>query len=329
MLFSVVASATLTANAEVNWRLQAGGMYQKTWDFQKFSDYGSESLDKCGDYNLGLGVFLQIPLGKTSPFFIETGLGWLYKPQLSVSEEFDFSSENFVNNYPRSKDYIDYGKVSILEIPVKFGYAYRLNKRSQLEFAVGPYISSAVRYEYGDTWGAGLVVSAAYRYRKMSYGISWENPVFYNGPRDQYRNTFQVTIGFNFGLGAMRRWNWDNILTGMEIVGGVMQSTANTMAAAGGSNSYDSYSGSSSSSSSSSSSRSSASSGKMSTSEYEAYKTDRRTYERYESQLASHYAGNQTMSAQSVQDAKKAMKRIREKWTKRGQNFTKSPYDTL
>ena len=71
-------------------------------------------------------------------------------------------------------------------------------------------------------------VSVAYRYKKMSYGLSWENPVFYNGPRDHYKNTFQVTIGLNFGLGAMRNWDWDAIASAAGAIGNTLEGVSAT-----------------------------------------------------------------------------------------------------
>lgn len=54
------------------------------------------------------------------------------------------------------------------------------------------------------------------------------------------------------------------------------------------------------------------------------YNRDKKTYERYDSQLSSHYAGNQTMSPSSVDKAKREMKRLREKWEAQGKSFPHS-----
>lgn len=59
-------------------------------------------------------------------------------------------------------------------------------------------------------------------------------------------------------------------------------------------------------------------------SEQTAYNRDKHTYERYDSQLAAHFAGNQTMSASSVRDAQNSMRSIRAKWESRGKSFPRS-----
>ncbi len=59
-------------------------------------------------------------------------------------------------------------------------------------------------------------------------------------------------------------------------------------------------------------------------SEQTTYNRDKRTYERYDSQLAAHFAGNQTMSASSVRDAQNSMRSLRAKWESRGKSFPRS-----
>lgn len=60
-------------------------------------------------------------------------------------------------------------------------------------------------------------------------------------------------------------------------------------------------------------------------SEQTAYNRDKKTYERYDSQLAAHFTGNQTMSPSSVKDAQDSMRTIRAKWESRGKSFFRSP----
>ena len=139
----LLALCHLDGRSEVNWRLQVGGMYERPYELGFIEDNGK--VGRKSSFNVGGGLYLQIPLGKTSPLYIETGLGYLYKPQLSVSEDFDFTPTNFADKWPESSNYVDYGMVSILEIPVKLGYTLRLNEVSQLEFGAGPYVSSAIK----------------------------------------------------------------------------------------------------------------------------------------------------------------------------------------
>lgn len=66
----------------------------------------------------------------------------------------------------------------------------------------------------------------------------------------------------------------------------------------------------------------------FSLSEQTSYNRDKKTYERYDSQLSSHFAGNQVMSQSAVESAQKEMARIRTKWTSRGKSFPKFPNET-
>lgn len=67
---------------------------------------------------------------------------------------------------------------------------------------------------------------------------------------------------------------------------------------------------------------------KFSLSEQTNYNNDKKTYERYDSQLASHFAGNMVMSKSSVENAQQEMKRLRTKWTNKGKSFPKSSNET-
>ncbi|MBD5268015.1 MAG: hypothetical protein HDS45_00210 [Bacteroides sp.] len=67
---------------------------------------------------------------------------------------------------------------------------------------------------------------------------------------------------------------------------------------------------------------------KFSLSEQTNYNNDKKTYERYDSQLASHFAGNIVMSKSSVEKAQQEMKRLRTKWINKGKSFPKSSNET-
>lgn len=63
---------------------------------------------------------------------------------------------------------------------------------------------------------------------------------------------------------------------------------------------------------------------KSSLNEQTNYNRDKKTYERYDSQLSSHFAGNQTMSESSVRDAQNCMRSLRTKWESKGKSFPRS-----
>lgn len=320
----IIASMSVNAFALVNWQFQFGGMYGKRYGAGgelRFNNDGK--LIKENDYSLKGAILLQIPLSHTSPLFIETGLG--YRNNLILSEyDRKFNSEI-------TKDQAtDFGvnRGHFMELPLKLGYKLKLNNKSAVDFGVGPYLNvAAYGYEDSGYLNAGLNLSAAYRYRCMSYGVEWQNPIFINGSHNYYKNSFMVTIGVNI-RGRKINVDWEKLANALDATGSAMQTMIsayeNTTNDAEVDDSY------SSSPNNFGSQTSAATSGnKFSLSEQQAYNSDKRTYERYDSQLSSHYAGNQTMSLNSVTQAKRKMKQLREKWTKRGKSWTKSQYDTL
>lgn len=324
MLVSIIIGAA-EGYAEVNWRFEIGGMYQRLWDFENFHE-GDEELKHKSGGNFGAGLYLQIPFGRTKSFFIETGFAALAKPMLEVVDGYEFSEREYISN-PMLRNYVSQTDlVTVLEIPVKFGYRYRLNEKSSLEASVGVYGSHHM--EYGESpFAVGLTASVAYRYRIMSYGVSWQNPLFYNGVRDMYKNTFQVNIGINFSLGGMRNWDWETIGNVAGAMSNTLQETNNQINAmrANTSSQSDYSQGYSSGSKSSGSASGSGNSGKgFSASEQTSYNTDKRTYEMYDRQLASHFAGNQTMSESARKSMQQKMKGLRERWEKRGKSFPHS-----
>lgn len=308
--------------AEVNWLFQIGGMYR--------NQYGSSNglLEKASTYDASTGLFLQIPLSNSKPFFIETGLGYHRKLVISQFGEYDFRSGNFqdiINEYGAYYygQYFDYGYRDIIELPVKFGYKLKLNEKNSFFFAAGPYAGA----DFNSDYYAGVNASVAFRHRSMSFGFQWQNPVFYNGPKDYYTNSFQVTIGINFRIGKI---NTDALLTGLNATSAVLGTMTDTYMQyqdmrnqANGDYSSDDSSYSTGSSSGSGSS----SGGKgFSLSEQQAYNRDKATYERYDSELAKFFAGNAPNYDKA--GAQRKMKQLREKWEKKGKSWTKVPNET-
>lgn len=89
-------------------------------------------------------------------------------------------------------------------------------------------------------------------------------------------------------------------------------------------NNISSESAASSYSVTSASTKSTSSLNKTSISEQTSYNRDKKTYERYDSQLASHFAGNQTMNSSSVKNAQSNMRSLRLKWENKGKSFPHS-----
>ena len=322
MIIGVAMLTGINAAAQVNWRSQIGGMYSKK--------YGMYSLDeKSGSGELSGAILLQIPVKQQ--FFIETGLGWRHKLVLCQAEDCKFDPDNY--NY---KDF-DSDFADFLELPIKAGYKLQLNEKNAFDFGFGPYLSLAFNKPEcfnNSSFSAGLNASVAFRHRCMSFGVSWQNPIFKNGLNDYHRNSVTVTIGINV---KGRKPNWDKIMDGLSVAGAVLEGATQVASAFTGNSSTSETMMSSSSSTNNSSS----------STNYEAQ------YRQWEKRAESHYnsltniglsveskkaaagstmgsmnSGNYVSMKKSLREAQKQMKSIRTKAAKDGVIIPQSKWET-
>lgn len=314
MIIGVAMLMGINAAAQVNWQFQIGGMYSKK--------YGESLSEKRGSVELSGAILLQIPVKQQ--FFIETGLGWRNKLVLSQAEDYKFDPDN--SNYKDFEGYI----ANFLELPIKAGYKLQLNEKNAIDFGFGPYLSLAFNkpeYFNKSSFSAGLNASVAFRHRCMSFGVSWQNPIFKNGLNDYHRNSVTVTIGINF---KGRKPNWDKIMDGLSIAGAVLEGATQVASA---------FTGNSSTSETMMSSSSSTN--------YEAQ------YRQWEKRAESHYnsltniglsveskkaaagstmgsmnGGNYVSMKKSLREAQKQMKSIRTKAAKDGVIIPQSKWET-
>ena len=158
----------------------------------------------------------------------------------------------------------------------------------------------------------------------MSFGVSWQNPIFKNGLNDYHRNSVTVTIGINF---KGRKPNWDKIMDGLSVAGAVLEGATQVASAFTGNSSTSETMMSSSSSTNYSSS----------STNYEAQ------YRQWEKRAESHYnsltniglsamgsmnGGNYVSMKKSLREAQKQMKSIRTKAAKDGVIIPQSKWET-
>lgn len=356
LLLAIVVLISQSASGKVTWYFQAGGIWgtrvrYSEVEYKPISVVGPWSVvvpqkdwkdfrnGIKNSYEIATGLYLQIPL-KAKNIFIDTGLGYRYKNIISC---FDLDiSEQFRNNGTYKLLSPERAGHSV-EIPVRLGYQINLNEKNSFQFKLGPYISY-VFYEFGDAdyYGysgyinntkfyntqhaspisVGLSPSIMYKHRAIAIGATMNSACFYNGPRDVKNTTFNLVLAIHFGS-----WNWDAIADGLSVAGNVLGTVSDTYMQIqnnGGSSDYYNSSDYDDTNYSNSSSGSSSGSNGKSLSEQQSYNTDKRTYERYDSQLSSHFAGNQKMSSSSVRQAQKKMKDLRQKWERKGRSFPHS-----
>lgn len=357
ILLIAAVLATTSAYGQVTWYLEAGGIWGSSDMNKEYPHYTTGSGTFISDeywnenykqtltsgYEISAGLYIQIPL-KGHQMFLDTGLGWKSKNVISVRDA-NLNYNNVGLDFEDHK-FIDYqGRINFLELPLRFGYQLNLNAKNSFQFKIGPYISYAINNLQND-WAdyaiygkpkeslspvsVGLSPSIMFKHRRLAVGATLNTPCFFNGPRAYKSTSFNLVVAIH--LGSMSGWDWDAIADGLDKASQAMGAVSNTlMEMQNNSQSYDgnsSYDESSSYSKSSASSSSKSSSGdKYNVSEQRACNTDKRTYSNYESQLASHFAGNRTMTSSEVRNAQSKMRQLRNKWVKKGYSFSKSPYE--
>lgn len=319
---------TLTSEARTNWRFYLGGMYAKGFNadnlFWNWNSDGVIEFDKSADvptngsYSVWAGMDIQFSLKEK--LFIETGLNFRELPYVygkNVSETDPYSGAVFRWYEVRYGN--GYGHRDMLSIPVRIGYKLMLNGNNQFEFAAGPYFGM----DFDGDYYVGLSPMVTYKHRALSLSFHWENPLFVNTSHNHFKNQFAFSIGVNFNG---RKPNMDNILLGLEAAGSILETANQTISQYNGSNSSSSYTDTDSSSSRGGGSSSNGNG--FSLSEQQAYNTDKNTYNKYDSQLSMHFTGVRVMSCSDVKKIQKKMKKLREKWERKGKSFPKFPSET-
>lgn len=326
------------AKSEVFWDFQLGGMYRSVTPKYVFGNEirsveASEFNDpKQASYELMTGFGLYIPLGKYSPWIIETGLRYRYALMYLCgdSEYYTFRNNTYIN-VPRKWIADDYGHGHTLEIPLKLNYEWKWDAKNSLRFGMGVYGSYLLstddewggEYSYNNNGGfvVGIEPSITYSHRCVSFGFHYHNPLFYEQFDNLLGSGFTFTFALKFKSSA---WKYIGlgVATAATIGAGVAALYESTNGEDNSQGNYESYSSGSNSSSSSSSSKSDSS--KYSISEQQSYNVDKSTYARYDSMLSQAFAGTREASASEIRDWQSKMKKLRTKWEARGKSFPKS-----
>lgn len=345
MLVLTLSACLNTAADPVNWRIHVGGMrniLRSPLDQMTDSQLGDK-------YSLLFGVEVQIPLRNN--WFIESGANLRFGPTTytyihrlhdssSTAEFIPLKYFDEDGHYSGCDKYKEDGWLpeiwtshsTFIDVPIRAGWKLSLNDENEFQFSIGPVLTfDLVKPEdlrgdrlYGrNCFSVGLSPSVVYKHRALSLGLYYQNPCIYNGAKNRETNTLMFTIGVNFNG---RKPNWDNVLNVLETTGNVLGAASTVMGSYYGTSTDDggsSYQGSTSSSSRSSSSVSANNTGSSNRS---ARNTDYNTYFKYENTVIKILSGDDTVNKKS--DIQKKMKQLREKWSKRGDGWNASPYET-
>lgn len=177
----IVLLAIQSMSSQVALKLEGG--LGATFGKKGYFDGRHWDLKNGTTLNGNIGLMTEIYVSKSHPFLIETGL--------SIG-----GMESAYDHYKGTTD------IAFLRLPIKFDYRLQLTERSSITFGLGP----ALNFELGNVEGregrfqVGIIPSINYRYRKFSIGISYYNPLFYNGSGNLNKNLLSLNLGLTFNL---------------------------------------------------------------------------------------------------------------------------------
>ena len=193
-------------NAQVMWSLR-GGIMPVT--VHENIDYDEDATVKKIDWMVEFGI--EIPTGKN--WNIETALRYKSKNFIAY-EDYNFArlnwKEDYLAKHPEldhdSRIYRTYSGASILELPIRATYKLQLNDNLAFHLGVGPYASinltgkpfDAAQPFKSSALSVGIEPSAALYYKKLSVGVIYNNPVFFQRHKEVDSNRFLLTLGFRF-----------------------------------------------------------------------------------------------------------------------------------
>ncbi|MDE7387518.1 MAG: hypothetical protein K2N28_10335 [Muribaculaceae bacterium] len=94
MVIAMIMAGSPKSHSAVNWQFQVGGMLTRQYGTNG-SFLEDDKLVKSTGHAFKGAILLQIPLGKTSPMWIETGLAYRNSYILSQAEDFSFKPKEF------------------------------------------------------------------------------------------------------------------------------------------------------------------------------------------------------------------------------------------
>lgn len=310
ILAILVLVASQSVNAEVIWNLKLGGWMRSEYEYYYYSDVLPEYSSKQTNIFWTAGLELDIPFNEK--WGLTTGLRYAARH----TKEWDKYDEDW-----RINDAVDH-----LELPLRLTYNYKLKNKVSLQLGVGPFASWNIA---DDEYYIGLEPAVSLYLWNFNIGLSYNTAMFMNSSACKFRDGLMVTMGIRFNSSV-----WGSIGKGVVVFDEAMRSSGmydaiNSYSSGSGTyNSSSSYDSGNSSYKARSSSATSKSSEGHSVSEMNARNTDNRTYGSYETQLSKMRYGNDSYNESRKKDIQRQMKRIREKWEKRGLGWSISPMET-
>lgn len=264
--------------------------------------------------NWMLGLEMEIPLSQK--LNLETGLR--YKNETACWGDYYSDQDHTINH---------------LELPIRFTYKYKLRENLSLRAGIGPYLGAGLEGD-GVSPKIGIEPSVAVDWKCLSLGLTYNKP-YYVAERGKYKanSGLMLTVGVRF---HSRAWKYigPGLLAAGAVAGTVYAATQGNNSSSNNSPNDTSHPSSSEYSSSNSSNSNNNSKSQVNRSSSNTFKDgldwQRETgiYDNYDSKLAAmqtltfpYQDGFDDRDRTKIQ---KEMKRIREKWEKKGYPIEKS-----
>lgn len=328
-LFILPVLCCVNINAAVNWRLHIGGMSALNCADGEWTK---------GNFAAILGCEVQFPI--KDRLFIESGLNLRGGPLTFTFWE--YSNGNMADNIP-FKDFDNEGRyigtnnpkaglyntlVTSLNIPVRFGYRLRLKGKNEFQFAFGPYFETALSRCYpisnNNSVSVGLTPSVVFKHRALSLGVLYQNTCIYNGFKNREKNTLLFTIGVNFNG---RKIDTDKLIDALDIASSVLDATTTVMSEYYMDSPETSADMGYSNVNERSNSKMSSNTKQARSSDRSARNSEYNTYFKYETMVIKIINGDDTVNKKS--EIQRKMRKLREKWTKKGDGWNASPYESM
>lgn len=195
----IIGVATI-ASSQVLWDLRTGVAFNKK-DGMRYSDAFYYMVE------LGIDIPIKQHYALEAAFRYKSAFQWDGKDMYWYDED--------------SHEYIELGRANLLELPIRFGYKFILNKNSKIRLSAGPYVSAGLDngFRY---YQSGLSTAATYEYKRFNVGLNY-NVALHKGFDNIAGNGLFVTLGLKFGNTA-----WKAIGQAAMIVGEIATVVAPT-----------------------------------------------------------------------------------------------------
>lgn len=267
----------------------------------------SKTLDKCQNGQIYVGKWFR---GK------KEGIGRLYDEAGSLIYNGRFSNDKPTGEFPHTADTTSRFEILQLEDEIYIGETSNNSPNGFGIFYDSEGFFTICRVKEGNQYGVGIMLLPPYEWAVFNI----ENDLYYqiaSSKEQRARNSFYQANR------ERERIELLNTFSGLLNESTQIIADINSIVNRTSENTTTSENFNYTSNDRSESDRQN-SNDKYNMSDQRNYNRDKSTYSKYDSMLASAFAGNKNASASEIKEWQSTMKKLREKWEKKGKNFPHS-----